>query len=1022
MISTWVVRLSVVALGGVVLFVPVPAGAQQASGIAGVVRDTSGAVLPGVTVEVASPALIERVRSVVSDGEGRYNIVDLRPGNYVVTFSLAGFNTFRREGIVLTAGFTAAVNADMQVGALEETITVTGAAPLVDTQNVRQQQVVSTELLNALPSASKGFMGMARLIPGMSNSSDSSGASGIYLSNTAHAAMIHGKGGGKMSYDGMQTSNQSLGGHTSYVMNPATVEETVILTGGISAESDASGFLVNLVPKEGGNVFKGGVDGVYTNDHFQSNNLTDRVRDTGVTTTNVVQRLYDFNIYAGGPIKQDRLWFFAASRFNGSQNQVAGIYFNKTQGTPFYTPDLDRPAFRREWLKSMGERVTWQASPRNKVNLFSDTQSYQVRGYPGNNAPEAQTVWSFWPNGLYQGTWTSPVTSKFLLEAGFSFAQNGYPYRRVGQVTDIFGFDVKETDVSILEATTGLRYNAKGGGGAANGAPGAGYSDTNQQDRYVQRFSASYVTGSHAIKTGFQLQEGILNQDLIINQDVEYTFVRGVPSIITQLATPYQNRVRTFPELGVFVQDQWAIRRLTLNAGLRFDYFNGYVPSQHVADRRFVGAADFEEVKGVPHWTDVNPRLGGSYDLFGNGRTALKASLGRYVGKMGPVVATVNNPLLSSINTVNRTWADTNGDYVPDCDLKTFSANGECGPISNNYFGQINPTAQRYADDLIRGYGTRDYLWDLSTEVQHELTRRVSLKAGWYYNWTNQFGNVLTLGLPGLAAPSNGGGWPTGVVDNQAWMPADFEPYCITAPVDSRLPGGGGYQVCGLYDIVPAKFGQGNEIITRASNYGDGKRRVSTFFTGSIATRLRAGTELGGSVDTGRISEDNCFVVDSPQNLLNCRIVAPFKANTQIKAYWSVPLPAGFIVSGVLQNVSGVPYEANWAVPNAQIAPSLGRNLAACGSQVVCSATALVPLIEPQTQFESRRTVLDLRLTKSFTLSPKMRLRANLDAYNLTNDGSVVLNNHNYGAFWRRPVGLGQPSARLIQFGGQLIF
>src|SRR5436309_9177349 len=151
------------ALISVLLLSP-SAWAQQASGIAGAVKDTSGAVLPGVTVEAASPALIEKVRSVVTDGEGRFNIVDLRPGTYVVTFTLTGFNTFKRDGVVLTAGFTAGVNADMQVGALEETITVTGAAPLVDTQNVRQQKVVSSELLAALPSGSKGLMGLAKFI------------------------------------------------------------------------------------------------------------------------------------------------------------------------------------------------------------------------------------------------------------------------------------------------------------------------------------------------------------------------------------------------------------------------------------------------------------------------------------------------------------------------------------------------------------------------------------------------------------------------------------------------------------------------------------------------------------------------------------------------------------------------------------------------------------------------------------------------------------------------------------------
>ena len=996
----------VVLMGSLLL--PMVVVAQQASGIAGVVRDTSGGVLPGVTIEAASPALIEKVRSVVTDGEGRYNITDLRPGAYVVTFSLAGFNTLKRDGIVLTSGFTAAVNADMQVGSLEETITVTGAAPLVDTQNVRQQESVSDELLNALPSGSKGFMGLARLIPGMSGNSDSGGASGIYSANSAHGATVHGKGGGKMSYDGMQTSNQSGGGHTSYVMNPATVEETVISTGGISAESDSSGLLINLVPKEGGNIFKGGTDGVYANGHMQSDNLNDRVRATGVTTIAKVQRLYDANFYLGGPIKKDRVWFFAATRFNGSQNQVSSVYFNKTQGTVFYTPDLDRPSFRREWLKGQSARLTWQISPRNKVNWFSDTQSYQVRGRGEFSAPEAHTVWSFWPNGLYQGTWTSPVTSKFLLEAGVSLAQNGYPYTRELS-TDIFGFVVKETDISMLEATTGFRYNAK-----------PIYNDVNQQDRWVQRFSASYVTGSHAFKAGFQIQEGILNQNVLVNQDVYYNFVRGVPSTLTLWATPYPNRVRTLPELGVFVQDQWAIRRLTLNAGIRLDYFNGYVPEQHVAAVRFVGARDFAEVKGVPHWTDLDPRLGASYDLFGDGRTALKASIGRYVGKMGPSVATAMNPVLSSINSVTRTWADVNKDYAPDCDLKNFASNGECGPISNVNFGKLNPNAQRYADDLIRGYGTRDYLWDLSAEVQHQLTPRVSLKGGWYRNWTNQFGQLLG------SQSSAGGGWPTGHTDNQAVTPADFQPYCITAPVNSRLPGGGGYQVCGLYDVVPAKFGVGQEVITRASNYDNGKRRTSNFFTGSVSTRLGGGIELGGSLDAGRIVEDNCFVVDSPQSLLNCDIVAPYKSQTQIKTYMSLPLPAAFVVSGVLQNLSGIGYEANYAVPNAQIAPSLGRNLAACRGAAVCTATATVPLIKPFTQFEPRRTQLDLRMSKVFTLGTRARLRANLDLYNVFNDGSIVNTNNNYGSSWLQPLGWGLSAGlvdgRLLQVGGQLTF
>jgi len=991
------------------LLSPVVGYAQQASGIAGVVRDTSGGVLPGVTVEATSPALIEKVRTAVTDTEGRYSLVNLRPGSYIVTFTLTGFSPLRREGIELTAGFTATVNADLRVGALEETITVTSSSPLVDTQNVRQQESLSTELLDTLPSGAKGFMGIARLVPGMNGNGDSGGASGIYSANSTHASTIHGKGGGKMAYDGMQTSNQTVLGNSSYIMNPSTVQETVVMTGAISAESDASGIYINLVPKEGGNTFRGGSDGMYTNGNFQSDNLTDEVRSRGVTTINKVQHLYDANFYIGGPLKHDKVWFFMAPRATGSQNQVAGVYFNATQGTPLYTPDYSRPSYRKEWLRSMSERVTWQLSPRNKINAFADTQSYQVRGRGQFTAPEAHSVWSFWPNGLYQITWNSPVTQKFLLEAGYSFAQNGYPSTR-DQSTDIFGFVVKETDVATTEASTGFQYNAR-----------PQYQDKNDQNRYVQRFSATYVTGSHNFKTGFQLQQGVLRQHSMTNQDVRYTFTNGVPTSLDQLATPYPLLANTRAELGVFAQDQWAIRRLTLNLGIRFDYFNGYVPPQNVEAGRFIGARSFGEVDNVPNWKDIDPRVGGSFDLFGNGRTAVKASIGRYVGKMSTAVATANNPINTSINSVNRSWGDANGNYIPDCDLKNFDLNGECGPISNRFFGQQNPNAVKYADDLIRGWGTRDYLWDLSTEVQHELTSRISLKGGWFRNWTTQFGDLFTNPGTNLA----NGGWPTGVTDNLAVTSVDFQTYCITAPVHPNLPGGGGYQVCGLYDIVPAKFGQGQQVVTRASNFG-GKSRVSNFFNGSISTRLGRGRELGASVDTGRIVEDNCFVVDSPQQLLFCHVVAPFSSQTQLKAFWSLPLPGQFAVSGVVQNLAGTQRLANYAAPNSIIAPSLGRNLAACGARPVCTSTATVPLIRPMSEFEPRRTQLDLRLTKQFKLSAHTTLRGNLDLYNVLNDGSVVNPNINFGSSWLQPTGGfftgGLTDGRLLQFSGQLTF
>src|SRR5262245_18752279 len=279
----------------------------QGSGIAGVVRDTSGAVMPGVTVEASSPVLIEKVRSVTTDSQGRYNIVDLRPGTYTVTFTLTGFSTVRREGITITAGFAATVNADLRIGALEETITVTGESPIVDTQNVRQQQVVSDELLAALPSGGKGFSGIARLVPSMSGGTEVGGAAGIYNSHSIFNTTVHGKGGGKLSYDGMTTNNLAISGAMSYVPNPATVEETVVEVGGISAESDASGVIMNLVPKEGSNTFRLSADGTYSNEDLQSDNFTEELRARGLAATIKVLHLYDVNVAEGGPVKRDRL-------------------------------------------------------------------------------------------------------------------------------------------------------------------------------------------------------------------------------------------------------------------------------------------------------------------------------------------------------------------------------------------------------------------------------------------------------------------------------------------------------------------------------------------------------------------------------------------------------------------------------------------------------------------------------------------------------------------------------------------
>ena len=955
--------------------------AQQASGIAGTVRDASGGVLPGVSVEASSPALIERVRVASTDGEGRYNIVNLPPGTYTVTFALQGFGTLRREGIVLTAGFTAPVNADLQVSTLAETITVSGETPLVDTQNVRRQTVLTSETLDVLPTSIKNPNALIGVTLGLSGIAD---VGGIYA--TQVGGNFHGKGGTRTQFDGMSVQNMT--GNAGYQLNPALVSEMTLQASGITAEGNAEGVLINMVPKDGGNVFAGSLSGLYTNSTLSGDNLNDELRARGLTSVNRPLNVYDATATVGGPIRKDKVWFFASAREWGNNYIFAGFYWNKTQGTPFYTPDPTRPANRTQWFESKAARVTWQATQKQKFSFFGDFQDACIcrTGTISSGvgmAPEAIRAYHFRPTGFYQASWTAPLTSRLLMDGSWSATINHWPeFRQPGVTPDT---------ISILEQTTGVRFNAR-----------ETYDDPNVQDRYGERFSVSYVTGSHALKFGFQDEQGILKAYRVASSsNVSYTFSNGSPVSLTQYATPYELQNRFRHDLGLYAQDQWAIHKLTLNLGLRYDYFNGYVPAQHVAatPNGWLPERDYPQIDNVPLWKDLNPRVGAAYDLFGDGRTALKASLGRYVKRTVVEIANANNPIVASVNQVTRAWND-NGNFIPECNLANRAQNGECGPLQNQNFG--NPVVTtRYADSVLKGFGVRPYNWDMSAELQRQIGRDMSMTVGYYRNWYGNFS----------------------VTDNLLVSPADFTSYCVPAPKDSRLPAGGGYQVCDLFDINPAKFGQSNNLVRPAKDFGK-QTQVSNFFTFSLDARFASGARIGGGIDAGKTTTDICEVRKAlpelnisggvtPTNSF-CHVSSPFSGNTQIKLNGSYPLPREFFVSALYQNLSGPSYTADWAAPNASIAPSLGRDLS--GN----ARNATIGLLAPNTYYDKRTTRLDLRIGKNVRLTQRVKVQGNLDLYNVTNSGSMLADTNAYGSRWLVPTLVLEP--RILQFSAQLTF
>src|SRR5712691_10316955 len=413
------VRLVVVS--GCLVFLPATAWAQAETGnIAGVVRDTSGAVMAGVTVEAASPALIERVRAVTTDNQGLYRIVDLRPGLYTVTFTLPGFNTFRRDGIELSTGFTATLNAELRVGTVEETVTVTGESPVVDVQNVQQQTTITRATLDAIPTSRRPAQLVTLIVGADAGGANFHDVGGVGSDRGFFG--VHGQRADDMTYNfaGMDSRVFSGGG---FQYNAHTFEEVVVETAAGSAEATTGGVQINIIPKDGGNRFSGSVSAEITGPSLTTDNLTDDLRARGLTAAPSVRRYYDVGGGLGGPIKRDKLWFFGASRREDRSLYQAGNYYNKLQGTLFYEPDLRRPAYNRDYSSDYSLRLTLQAAAKHKI-VLAHTQHPAcqctfaiLEQVTTLFAPEAVDEHHYDPQFLSTVTYTYPATNRLLIEA-----------------------------------------------------------------------------------------------------------------------------------------------------------------------------------------------------------------------------------------------------------------------------------------------------------------------------------------------------------------------------------------------------------------------------------------------------------------------------------------------------------------------------------------------------------------------------------------------------------------------------
>ena len=932
------------ALAAVCLLAFLPAAHAQGA-IGGTVRDASGGVLPGVTVEAASPALIERVRTAVTDDRGQYLIIDLRPGAYAVTFTLPGFTSVRREGLMVTAGTTLPINAELSVGEIQETVTVTGETPVVDVQNIRQQVVVQRDLLDAIPRA-RGQQVTGALLPGMvitgAGANDVGGSGG--LSGTAQMS-IHGSDAADQNWaiDGMKVGEGGRGAMRQAIVADAAVQEYTFETSALSAENASGGVKMNLIPREGGNRFTGTTFFSLTTKGMISDNLSDSLKSRGLTTVDSVDKIWDVSPALGGPVVPDRLWFFATYRHQGKDTLPTDAFFES---------DPTRQAVDIGRYASLNLRLTSQVTPRNKLSLYYDRQHRHMPYWQTNatRTPEASTNLQY-PN-LYiaQGRWTSPLTNRLLFEAGSTFfVENQRFYYSAANQPGTFPH-VEITTGKITQKSTGASTSC------------AGIGCVGDHNFLTSMASLSYVTGSHNFKVGMSHMSGCHCK----NFDPLPPIVRtsnGVPIQLQLVATPRSDRAHLKYDVGVFAQDQWTVRNFTVNLGIRFDAMNQFLEEQDLPAGQFVPARHLDKITNVPNWKDISPRLGVAWNVFGNGRTAVKASASRYLYADQTAFATSVNPLNSTL-TLNdtRTIVSTNGSSNP--------LDWTLGPSTNLNFGRA-ALSVRPDPSVSEGWGARGYNWEYTVSVQQELGPGIAVNAGYY---RRQFGNLT---------------W----TNNLLVTPADFTPIRISNPIDgSPLT---------IYNLNAAKRGVSDNVIQFAPENG----QVFDGIDVTMSARFGAGAVLTGGVSTGRTTRNTCTAWD-PNQTLFCDVVPAFMAQNQYKFMGTYPLPYAFQISGTFVSIPGPNVAANYTVTSAIAGTTL------------TNGTITVPLISPNTYGE-RQYRTDLRVARNFRPGAH-RLQLYLDVFNAFNASPVTGLNTTFGSTWQRPTAT--LIGRMLQFGVQANF
>jgi hypothetical protein len=810
------------------------------SSIAGVVRDETGAALPGVTVEASSPALIERIKTTATNGAGEYEIVDLRAGTYAVTFTLTGFKVVRREGIAISTSFTATVNATLAVGGLEETITVSGESPLVDVRSSVSGRALTQALLENVPVARNVYQ-VGLMMPGATTTApDVGGNQTAQITNLR----VHGVADNTWLADGMEINGVEADTVTATYYNQGFNDELTVQTTALPAES-SGGVTVNMVKKDGSNKVKGDLYATGTGKGLQANNVSTEQRTNGLLAPSATDTAYDINGGIGGPVAIDRLWFYGSYR-RWRVDRLTANTFN-IDGTQ---------ALDEQLLSNWSGKLTLKVNDKNRLTGWVETLD-KLRGHRRNTSttfqfisPEAAVVQ---PNvGLTTSIkWTSTLQNNLLLEGGFASMHIdwGQHYEPDSLPTAIPRNDL---DLSTLTDAT----------------PNA--LDSEIDWRKTAAFAVTWLPskfGQHKIRAGTQLSWGVLRDVRNSRTDFLARYRSGVADSVIVYNTPITTEVLQ-RDHAWYVQDSWTIgNRLTMNAGIRWQLFRGVIPAQSSAVGTFVPERTFARIDNVPDWMNLTPRLAFSYDPVGNGKTAIKVNVSRYMARAsaGSIVSSFNPARLLS---ETRTWTDANRDGIPQL--------SEIGPTRG---GLTTAATVRLDPDL-----QRPSQWEQSVTVERQLFSTLAIAASYYHRRFRD--NYATI--------------------NVAVQPSDYFPVTIPNPLN-----GAPFTV---YNQTTASASRVDNVVTNSPI-------LSSWYNAfeiSVDKRMANNFQMFGGITIG--ADRTCTGASTNPNdqVNNCGYNS---ADSKFMGNLSLVyrLPKGINLASHVQQLSGQPLATVYTVTRADV-------------------------------------------------------------------------------------------------------